>query len=81
MRLIFKPWLHISKKYFKNVENTPSEHQILRKKIRKFSLKTAEAKKKNKKKTGSNVEKLRKVEPQQKQRVLIKKKECTTEET
>ena len=46
LRLIFKPWLHISKKYFKNVENTPSEHQILRKKIRKFSLKTAEAKKK-----------------------------------
>ena len=57
-----------------NVENTPSEHQKLRKKIRKFSLKTAEAKKKNKKKTGSNVEKLRKLEPQQKQRVLIKKK-------
>ena len=45
-----------------------------RKKIRKFSLKTAQAKKKNKKKTGSNVEKLRKLEPQQKQRVLIKKK-------
>ena len=74
MRLIFKPWLHISEKYFKNVENTLSEHQKLRKKIRKFSLKTAQAKKKNKKKTGSNVEKLRKLEPQQKQRVLIKKK-------
>ena len=52
----------------------PSEHQKLRKKIRKFSLKTAEAKKKNKKKTGSNDEKLRKLEPQQKQRVLIKKR-------
>ena len=50
------------------------EHQKLRKKIRKFSLKTAEDKKKNKKKTGSNDEKLRKLEPQQKQRVLIKKK-------
>ena len=74
MRLIFKPWLHISEKYFKNVENTLSEHQKLRKKIRKFSLKTAQAKKKNKKKTGSNVEKLRKLEPHQKQRVLIKKK-------
>ena len=56
-----------------NEENTPSEHQKLRKKIRKFSLKTAEAKKKNKKKTGSNDEKLRKLEPRQKQRVLIKK--------
>ena len=77
LRLIFKPWLHISEKYFKNVENTLSEHQKLRKKIRKFSLKTAEAKKKNKKKTGSNVEKLRKLEPQQKQRVLIKKKSVT----
>ena len=76
MRLIFKPWLHISEKYFKNVENTLSEHQKLRKKIRKFSLKTAQAKKKNKKKTGSNVEKLRKLEPHQKQRVLIKKKKC-----
>ena len=76
MRLIFKPWLHISEKYFKNVENTLSEHQKLRKKIRKFSLKTAQAKKKNKKKTGSNVEKLRKLEPHQKQRVLIKKNKC-----
>ena len=61
----------------KNLENTLSEHQKLRKKIRKFSLKTAEAKKKNKKKTGSNVEKLRKLEPQQKQRVLIKSSAST----
>ena len=74
MRLIFKPWLHISEKYFKNVENTLSKRQKLKKKIRKFSLKTAQAKKKNKKKTGSNVEKLRKLEHQQKHRVLIKKK-------
>ena len=47
---------------------------MLRKKIRNFSLKTPEFKKKNKKKIGSNDEILRTVEPQQKQRVLIKKK-------
>ena len=46
----------------------------IRMKIEKFSLKIAEAKKKNKKKLGLNAEKLRKLEPQQKQRVLIKKK-------
>jgi len=54
------------------------EHQKLRKKIRNFSLKTREIKKKNKKKSGSNDENLRKLEPQQKQRVLIKKKECNS---
>ena len=45
----------------------------IRKKIRKFSLKTAEIKKKNKKKIGSNVENLRKLEPQPEQTFLIKK--------
>ena len=42
----------------------------IKKKIRKFGLKTAEYKKK----IGSNVKKLRKLEPLQKQRVLIKKR-------
>ena len=50
---------------------------MLRKKIKNFSLKTPEFKKRNKKKIGSNDEILRKPEPQQKQRVLIKK-ECIT---
>ena len=57
------------------MKNAASEHQKLRKKIRKFTLKLAEIKKKNKKKIGSNDENLRKLEPQQKQRVLIKKQE------
>ena len=47
--------------------------EIKKKKIRNFSLKTLEIKKKNKKKIGSNDENLRKLEPQQKQRVLIKR--------
>ena len=64
----------MSVKYLKNQKYTASEHQKLRKKIRNFSLKTLEIKKKNKKKIGSNDENLRKLEPQQKQRVLIKKK-------
>ena len=64
---------HISVKYAKSLENLASKHQKLRKKIRNFSLKTLEFKKKNKKKSGSNDENLRKLEPQQKQRVLIKK--------
>ena len=75
LRLNFNPCLHISENYLKKLENTPSDHRKLRKKIRKFNLKTAEYKKKNKKKIGSNVKKLRQLEPQQKQRVLIKKKE------
>ena len=41
--------------------------------MKNFSLKTREIKKKNKKKSGSNDENLRKLEPQQKQTVLIKK--------
>ena len=39
-----------------------------------YSLRTLETKKKNKKKSGSNDKNLRKLEPQQNQRVLIKKK-------
>ena len=50
------------------------EAGTLPKKLRNFSLKTPEFKKKNKKKIGSNDEILRKLEPQQKQRVLIEKK-------
>ena len=46
------------------------------KKKRNFSLKTLEIKNKNKKKIGSNDENLRKLEPQQKQRIFIKKKKC-----
>ena len=46
-------------------------------KIKYFNLKTREIKKKNKKKSGSNDENVRKLEPQQKQRVLIKKNECS----
>ena len=58
----------------KNLKNAASEYQKLRKKIRNFSLKTREIKKeKIKKKSGSNDENLRKLEPPQKQRVLIKK--------
>ena len=49
-----------------------------KKKNKNFSLKTLKIKKKNKKKIGSNDENLRKLEPQQKQTVLIKKNECTT---
>ena len=45
----------------------------IRKKIRKFSLITAEIKKKNKKKIGSNDENLRKLKPQPEQTFLIKK--------
>ena len=65
----------------KNLENTLSEYQKLRKKIRKFSLKTAEAKKKNKKKIGSNAKNLRKLEPQPEQTFLIKKMIVLTEFT
>ena len=50
------------------------QNAMLRKKIRNLSLKTPEFKKKNKKKIDSNDEILRKLEPQQKQRVLIKKR-------
>ena len=57
----------------KVLKNAATEHQKLRKKIRNLSLKTRDFKKKNKKKSGSNDENLRKLEPQQKQRVLIKK--------
>ena len=63
LRLIFSAYIHISVKYLNNSK----------KKCRNFSLKTRESKKKNKKKIGSNDENLRKFEPQQKQRVLIKK--------
>ena len=66
--------IHISVKYLKNAA---SEHQKLRKKIRKFTLKLAEIKKKNKKKIGSNVENLRNLEPQPEQTFLIKKTKCT----
>ena len=60
-------------KYFINEKYTALEHYQLRKKIRNFSLKTLEIKKKNKKKIGSNDKNLRELEPQQKQRVFIKK--------
>ena len=53
--------IHISVKYLKNAA---SEHQKLRKKIRKFTLKLAEIKKKNKKKIGSNVEVKKKLKSQ-----------------
>ena len=66
----------MSKNYSKNLENTTPDHWKLRKKIRKFGLKTAEYKKK----VGSNIKKLRKLEPQQKQRILIKKKEWSLDE-
>ena len=58
------------------MKNAASEHQKLRKKIRKFTLKLAEIKKKNKKKIGSNVENLRNLEPQPEQTFLIKKTKC-----
>ena len=74
LRLILKPCLHISENYSKNLENTIPDHRKLRKKIRKFSLKTAGYKKKNKKKIGSNVDNLRNLEPQPEQTFLIKKK-------
>jgi len=54
------------------LKNAASEHQKLRKKIRKFTLKLAEIKKKNKKKIGSNVDNLRNLEPQPEQTFLIK---------
>ena len=59
------------------MKNAASEHQKLRKKIRKFTLKLAEIKKKNKKKIGSNVDNLRNLEPQPEQTFLIKKNKCT----
>jgi len=58
------------------LKNAASEHQKLRKKIRKFTLKLAEIKKKNKKKIGSNVDNLRNLEPQPEQTFLIKKNKC-----
>ena len=58
------------------MKNAASEHQKLRKKIRKFTLKLAEIKKKNKKKIGSNAKTLRKLEPQPEQTFLIKKNKC-----
>ena len=58
------------------MKNAASEHQKLRKKIRKFTLKLAEIKKKNKKKIGSNVDNLRNLEPQPEQTFLIKKNKC-----
>ena len=61
LRLIFGAWIHISVQNLKNLKNTASEHQKLRKKLRNFSLKTLEIKKKNKKKIGSNDENLRKL--------------------
>ena len=60
----------------KNLKNAALEHQKLRKKIKNFSLKTREIKIKNKKKSGLNDKNLRKLEPQQKLRVLIKKNKC-----
>ena len=50
----------------------------LAKKLRNFSLKTLKIIKKNKKKIGSNDKNLRKLEPQQKLRVLIKKMSVLT---
>ena len=60
------------------MKNAASEHQKLRKKIRKFTLKLAEIKKKNKKKIGSNVDNLRNLEPQPEQTFLIKKTKCNS---
>ena len=57
-------------------KNAASEYKKLRKKIRNFSLKTQEIKKKNKKKIGSNDENLRNLEPQPEQTFLIKKNKC-----
>ena len=61
---------------FKKCSLRPPETK--KKKIKNFRLKTRKIKKKNKKKSGSNDEKLRTLEPQQKQRVFMKKK-CTSE--
>ena len=48
--------------------------EIKKKKIKKISLKTPIIKKKNKKKIGSNAKNLRNLEPQPEQTFLIKKK-------
>ena len=61
-------------KILEKLKNAASEYKKLRKKIRNFSLKTQEIKKKNKKKIGSNDENLRNLEPQPEQTFLIKKK-------
>ena len=63
MRSIFKPWVAYFCKILEKKASITLEHQKMRNELRKFSLKTLEFKKK---KIGSNVRILRKLEPQQK---------------
>ena len=74
MGFVFKPWVTYFCRIFEKVRKYSLRTPEIKKKDKKISLQTSQELRKNKKKIGSNAKNLGNLEPQPEQTFLIKKK-------